>query len=112
MMPGRKPGEAHHEQEVKLIDDDGDGVPDRGVIEFPMEMPFDRGHFVDGRFGRRGFGCFGPGHRMGFGRHAFAPFLFVGGLVRLAFFAGVIVLGIVFYRKWRKAHPVMPPAAQ
>lgn len=102
-QPGWQPGmrpqgqseEAHHQLEVDLMDDDGDGVPDRGVIELPGEMPFGRG-----RFDR-----FGPGHGMRFGGRAFGPFFFVGGLLRLAFLAGVIVLGIVFYRKWRKAHP-------
>jgi hypothetical protein len=74
------------------------------VIELPVGMPFDRGHFVDRRSGCRGFDRFGAGHRMGLGGHAFGPFLFVGGLVRLVFFAGVIVFGVVFYCKWRKAH--------
>jgi hypothetical protein len=116
MMPGWKSGEAHHELEVELIDDDGDGVPDRGKIELPVEMPFGPGHFVDGRFGPGGFdrfgSRFGPGRGMGFGGRAFGPFLFVRGLVRLAFLAGVIALGVVFYRKWRKAHPVTPPAVE
>jgi hypothetical protein len=91
-----EPGEAqHHEVEVELVDDDGDGVPDRGVIELPEEVPFGRG-----RFGR-----FGPGHGMRFDGRAFGPFFFVGGLLRLALLAVVVTLGIVFYRKWRKAHP-------
>ena len=47
----------------------------------------------------KGCDLFGPEHRLGFGGYAFGPFLFVGGLVRLAFFAGMIVLGVVFYRK-------------
>lgn len=91
-----EPGEVRHrELEVELIDDDGDGVPDRGVIELPEEMPFGWGHFTGGRFVHGQFGG-----------HAFGPFFFVGGLIRLALLAGVIVLGVVFYRKWRKAHPV------
>jgi hypothetical protein len=98
-----EPGEIqHHELEVELVDDDGDGVPDRGVIELPEGMPFARGLF----------GYFGPGRGMRFSGRAFGPFFFVGGLIRLAFLAGVIVLGVVFYRKWRKAHPVTPPAAE
>ena len=101
-----------YESEVELIDDDGDGVPDRGVIEFPAEVSFGYGHFAGGHFARGRFDRFGPGRGMGFGRRAFGPFLFVGGLLRLAFLAGVIVLGVVCYRKWRKAHPVTPPAAE
>lgn len=85
-----KPGEVqHNESEVELIDDDGDGVPDRGVIEVPEGMLSGRGRFIGGRFGGRAFG----------------PFLFVGRLIRLALLVGVVALGLVFYRKWRKAHP-------
>ncbi|NIO67483.1 MAG: hypothetical protein GTN71_00080, partial [Anaerolineae bacterium] len=58
------------EGEVRLVDDDGDGVPDRGVIEAPAGLPFGRGF---------GPGCrpstmlrtglpFGPGHGLHFGR--------------------------------------------
>ena len=97
-----------HRLEVELIDDDEDGVPDRRVIEFPAEggTGFDRGRFVGGRFvhGRNVRGHldhFGP-------RRAFGPFFIVGGLVRLACLAGVIVLGVVFYRKWRKVRPEKP----
>jgi len=97
----------HHELEVELVDDDGDGVPDRGVIEFPEEMSFGRGCPVGGRFDR-----FGPRHGMPFGGHSSGPFFVVGGLVRLAFLAAVVVLGIAFYRQWRKAHPVTPPASE
>jgi hypothetical protein len=88
-------GEARHrELEVELVDDDGDGVPDRGVVELPEEMAFGRGHFIGRRF---------AGGR--FGGRAFGPFSFVGGLIRLALLVGVVTLGLVFYRKWRKAHP-------
>ena len=90
----------HHKAEIDLIDDDGDGVPDRGVIALPEETSFGRGRFIDKRFGR-----FGPGHKMGFGGRAFGLFFCVGGLFRLALLAGVVTLGIVFYRKWRQAHP-------
>jgi hypothetical protein len=90
-----RPGEAQrHESEVELIDDDGDGIPDRGVIESSEGMPFGWGRFIGGRFARGRFG----------GR-AFGPFLFVGGLIRLALLVGVVALGLVFYRQWRKAHP-------
>jgi hypothetical protein len=89
------PGEAqHHGAEVELIDDDGDGVPDRGVINSSEGMSFGQGRFIGRRFVRGRFG----------GR-VFGPFFFVGRLIHLVFLAGVVALGLVFYRKWRKAHP-------
>jgi hypothetical protein len=57
-------------------------------------MSFGPGRFIGRRFARGQFG----------GR-AFGPFFFVGRLIHLALLAGVVALGIVFYRKWRKAHP-------
>ena len=103
---------AHYELEVELVDDDGDGVPDRGVIELPGEAAFGREHFFGGRptLGRSAR-C-GPGRGMGFGGHPFGSFPVVGGLIRLAFLAGAIVLGVVLYRQWRKAHPQAPPASE
>jgi hypothetical protein len=110
IMPRWESGEAR-QLEVKLVDDDGDGVPDRGVIELPETATLAHGRFGGGRFAPGGFSGFRPGRGMPFGRQPFGPFFIIGGLVRLALFAGIIVLGIVFYRQWRKAHPVTPPAA-
>ena len=103
---------AHCELEVELVDDDGDGVPDRGVIEFPREAALGRGHFAGGRLVRGRFARFGPGHGMGFGGRAFGSFRVVGGLIRLAFLAGAIVLGVAIYRQWRQAHPQARPASE
>ncbi len=64
------------EGEVRLVDDDGDGVPDRGVIEAPAGLPVGRG------FGSGRRVPFGPGYGPHFGR-GFGPFLIVGGLFRL-----------------------------
>ena len=58
--------EAATQLEVRLVDDDGDGVPDRGVIEAPAGLPFGRG------FGRGRGLAFGPGHGLSFGR-GFGP---------------------------------------
>jgi hypothetical protein len=97
---------------VQLADDDGDGVPDRGVIEMPEGGILGAGHII---------GRFGPGRGARFGRrlgltrgrpfgHTLAPFRIVGGLFRLALLGGVIALGVVLYRRRRKAQP-MPPAS-
>ncbi len=118
--PGEWRTEAATQLEVRLVDDDGDGVPDRGVIEAPTEVPFGRG-FGPGRgpsfmlkggphFGR-GFGLsilrWGSGQAMlrtgpHFGR-GFGPFLIVGGLFRLAFLALLIGLGVACFRCWSRA---------
>ena len=103
---------AHYELEVELLDDDGDGVPDRGVIEFPGEAALGRGHFAGGRLPLGRSARFGPGRGMGFGGRAFGSFPVVGGLIRLAFLAGAIVLGVAFYRQWRQAHPQAPPVSE
>jgi len=103
---------AHYELEVELVDDDGDGVPDRGVIKLPREAAFGRGRFFGGRLALGRSARFGPGHRMGFGGHPFGFFPVVGGLIRLAFLAGASVLGVVLYRQWRKTHPQAPPASE
>jgi hypothetical protein len=119
-----KPDEAqYHEFEVELVDDDGDGVPDRGVIEFPMQATFGPGHRLPfdwaqgGPFGWAqgrpfGHGRFGPGGGMTFGGHAFGFFFVLRGLAHLALLVVVILLGVAFYRHWRKAHPVTPPASE
>lgn len=83
--------------EVDLVDDDGDGVPDRGVIDVPTAAalgpgrPF--GFAQGGHFGRG----FGPGRGLPFGP-AIGPFLVVGGLACLAFLALLIGLPIIFFR--------------
>jgi hypothetical protein len=105
-------------QEVRLVDDDGDGVPDRGVIEVPAGLPFGRG------FGtcsgpsilRRGSGQamlrtgsrFGPGYSPHFGR-GFGPSLFVGGLFRLAFLALLIGLAVACFHRWSRAKEAREP---
>ncbi|MDH4136305.1 MAG: hypothetical protein OEW09_06245, partial [Anaerolineae bacterium] len=48
--------EATTQLEVRLVDDNGDGIPDRGVIEAPAGLPFGPGR------GSR----FGPGHGLHF----------------------------------------------
>ena len=106
------------EGEVRLVDDDGDGVPDRGVIEVPAGLPFGRG-FGPGRrpstMLRTGL-PFGPGHGLhfgrGFGPHSgwgFGPFLIVGGLFRLAFLALLIGLAVACFRCWRRAKEAREP---
>jgi hypothetical protein len=107
--PGRAPA-AHWQEsgpvaqlEVELMDDDGDGVPDRGVIELPSGPASRFGRDV--RFGRG----FGPGHGVPFGR-GFGPFLIVGRLAHLVVFAGLVVVGLLFYRRWKAAHPPVPPS--
>ena len=96
------------QMEVRLVDDNGDGVPDRGVIDLPPSK---------GAFGRS-FGPppsryfndgFGPG-RASFGR-GIGPFFLVGGLFRLAFLVLLVGLGVYFYRRWqanRSAAPADP----
>ncbi len=105
MMPRWESEEVHHRLEVELVDDDRDGVPDRGVIEFPEAL----GH---GRFAHGRFDHFGPGRGAAFGGHAFGPFLVVRGLVHLVFFAVAVVLAVAFYCQWRKAHQVVSTLQQ
>jgi hypothetical protein len=80
------------EWKVRLVDDDEDGVPDRGVIEAPTAAVFDQG--------------FGLGHDWHFGsRHGgrvFSPFRIVGGM---ALFALLIGLGVIFFRRWSGTRP-------
>jgi hypothetical protein len=102
--PGEWRTEAATELEVRLMDDDGDGIPDRGVIKVPADLPFGRG-FTPGR--RLPVG---PGHGFDFGRgfgphfgRGFGPFLFVGGLFRLAFLALLIGLAVACFRRWSRA---------
>ena len=84
------------EGEVRLVDDDGDGMPDRGVIEVPEDLQPGWGHgplffrqgsrqamLRGGPYFGRGFGPgggsrFGPGHGLHFGR-GFGPSTFRRG---------------------------------
>lgn len=105
----QKPGPGR-ELEVRLIDDNKDGVPDRGVVEMPAQGMVDRP--------RRGAvnPVFGPGRGELFGRDFrldqrrplglfFTPFMFIGGLVRglvaLAFLALLASLALYLYRRWQ-----------
>ena len=108
--PGEWRTEAATELEVRLVDDDGDGVPDRGVIEAPAGLPFGRGFGPGRRL------PFGPGHGphfgRGFGPHSgwgFGPFLIVGGLFRLAFLALLIGLAVACFRCWSRAKEAREP---
>ena len=102
--------EATTQLEVRLVDDDGDGVPDRGVIEVPAGLSFGR-DFGPGRSSR-----FGPGYSPHFGRgfsphfsRGFGPFLIMGGLFRLAFLALLIGLGVVCFRRWSRTRGEKDP---
>jgi hypothetical protein len=102
--------EATTQLEVRLVDDDGDGVPDRGVIEVPAGLPFGRGFGPGRRL------PFGPGHDSHFGRgfgprfgRGFGPFLIVGGLFRLAFLALLIGLAVACFRCWSRAKEAREP---
>jgi len=108
--------EATTQLEVRLVDDDGDGIPDRGVIEVPEDLQYGWGYgpsilrrgsrqampfnFAQDRL--RGGPHFGRGFAPHFGR-SFGPFLFVGGLFRLAFLALLIGLGVACFRRWSRA---------
>jgi hypothetical protein len=124
--PGEWRTEAATQLEVRLVDDDGDGVPDRGVIEAPAGLPFGRGSGPGRRL------PFGPGHGPHFGRGfgpstlrrdsgqallgtgphfgwGFGPFFIVGGLFRLAFLALLIGLGVACFRCWSRAKEAREP---
>lgn len=94
--------------EVQLIDDDEDGIPDRGVVD----LPADRGFAPGGRFDHRPGRGFVPDARLNhFPDYRFGPFILLGALFRLAVLvaviAGAVVLGLVLYRRWRPA-PAAP----
>ena len=98
------------EGEVRLVDDDGDGVPDRGVIEVPAGLPLSRGCGPGRRL------PFGSGHGLSFGRgfgphfgRGFGPFLIVGGLFRLAFLALLIGLAVAFFRHRNRTKEAREP---
>ncbi len=110
------------EGEVRLVDDDGDGVPDRGVIEVPEDLQYGWGYGPS--ILRRGlrqamlrggphFGWgFGPSTMLRTGPHfgrGFGPFFIVGGLFRLAFLALLIGLGVACFRRWGRAKEAREP---
>jgi hypothetical protein len=105
--------------EVRLIDDNKDGVPDRGVVELPDQGPVDRPRqgAINPSFGPGRGEPFGrgvePGRAQPFGLFL-TPFLFVGGLIRgliaLAFLALLISLTIFFYRRWQPTRLAVAPA--
>ena len=96
------------EGEVRLVDDDGDGVPDRGVIEIPDDLQpgWGYGPSILRRGSRqamlRGGSHFGWGFGPHFGR-GFGPFLIVGGFFRLAFLALLVGLAVACFRRWGRA---------
>ncbi|MBN1220715.1 MAG: hypothetical protein JXM69_17470 [Anaerolineae bacterium] len=93
------------EVEVRLIDDNGDGVPDWGVIELPAKDALERRFALPDRGTHLGRN-FGPGHRPF--RPIFVSLFIIGGLVSLAFLALIVGLGIFFYRRWRANHSPAP----
>jgi len=123
--------EATTQLEVRLVDDDGDGIPDRGVIELPEDLQYDgwgygpsilrRGsrqampfNFAQGRL--RGGPHFGRGFAPHFGQgpvlslsKGFGPFLFVGGLFRLAFLVLLIGLAVACFHLWNRAKKAKEP---
>ncbi|MBE7554208.1 MAG: hypothetical protein HS126_24360 [Anaerolineales bacterium] len=93
----RRPA-VNRQLEVRLIDDNKDGVPDRGVVELPNQGPVNRPR-------QEAINpSFGPGRPRPFGLFL-TPFLFISGLVRgliaLAFLALLVSLTIFFYRRWQ-----------
>jgi hypothetical protein len=122
--------EATTQLEVRLVDDDGDGIPDRGVIELPENLQYSWGYgpsilrrgsrqampfnFAQDRL--RGGPHFGRGFAPHFGwgsvlslSKGFGPFLFVGGLFRLAFLALLIGLAVAFFRHRSRAKKAKEP---
>lgn len=96
--------------EIRLIDDNKDGIPDRGVLNLPA---------------RATFNPFGPGRDRLWGRDfepsrprpftpPFAPFFLIGGLLRgligLAVLALLVSLTVFFYRRWQPAYVAAAPA--
>jgi hypothetical protein len=83
--------------QVRLVDDDGDGVPDRGVVE---GMP--GGGFPHGSGGWMR----GPRH----GR-SFSPFPILGGLLRGGLLVLLVVLIVRLFRR-RRNQPSAPAQSQ
>jgi hypothetical protein len=107
---GRFSQDTPRQLEVQLIDDDEDGIPDRGVVDLPADYRFAPG----GRFGSGPGRGFMPDARPNdFPDYRFGPFFILGALFRLAVLGVVIVgafgLGLVLYHRWRPAPPA--PAA-
>jgi hypothetical protein len=99
----KRGSEATTQLEVRLVDDDGDGIPDRGVVEVPEDLQHSWGY--DPSILRRGSRPAmlrgGPHFGHGFGLHfgwGSGPFFIVGGLFRLAFLALLIGLAVAFFR--------------
>ena len=95
--------EAATQLEVRLVDDDGDGVPDRGVIEMPEDLQYGCGYgpSILRRGSRPAMLRGSPHFGHGFGSHfgwGSGPFFIVGGLLRLAFLALLIGLAVAFFR--------------
>jgi len=122
--------EATTQLEVRLVDDDGDGIPDRGVIELPEDLQYGWGYgplilrrgsrqampFNFAQCRLRGGPHFGRGFAPHFGRgpvlslsKGFGPFLFVGGLFRLAFLALLIGLAVACFHRWNRAKKAKEP---
>ena len=88
--------------EVKLIDEDGDGIPDRGEVKMPQGENFKQGQRGE-RFGmHQEFREFGSRHY----EHSFGPGAVIFGLIRcfscLGFLALLFGAGIFFFRRRRK----------
>ena len=106
--------EATTQLEVRLVDDDGDGIPDRGVIEIPEDLQYGWGYgpSILRRGSRQAMPMGGPHFGQGFGPHSgwgFGPFLIVGGLFRLAFLALLIGLAVACFRCWSRAKEAREP---
>jgi hypothetical protein len=96
--------------EVTLVDDDGDGVPDRGVIDLPPRGAFSPSGPAPQAHSGRAFGPgvkhFGPEYG-DFGRRP--P---VGGFLFLLLLVAAIGGGIYFYRRQRAKQPATPDNTQ
>jgi len=106
----RRPLAAATQLEVKLVDDNEDGIPDRGVIERSAQQAFGPKEAFGRRFGSDRGRFFDRGFRSGFAppRPFFGPFLFVGWLICLAVLA--LVAGvIIFMIRRRRSSPAPAP---
>jgi len=108
----QNPAAGNPQLEVKLLDDDGDGIPDRGVVEMPAGPNFNRD--FGGRFDNRGTPpqAFGRGFHPEpdhFNRPPLLPFAFFGGLFCLTLLVGLAALGVVLYRRKSPGTPAPIP---
>lgn len=104
----QNPAATNPQLEVELLDDNGDGIPDRGVVEMPAGPNFNRD--FDGRFGPAQ--AFGRGFHPEpdrFNRPPLLPFAFFGGLFCLTLLAGLAALGVVLYRRQPSGSPAPIP---